>query len=88
MEQLNKEFSTEQQTLMEEFDTERTMMQEQHEREMNELQDILFAMEQNFNDRENEAKADFQSMRDEIKNKVYTVVWQTGELFHQYIYNG
>ncbi|KAK2170331.1 hypothetical protein LSH36_3g13035 [Paralvinella palmiformis] len=69
MEQLNKEFSTEQQTLMEEFDTERTMMQEQHEREMNELQDILFAMEQNFNDRENEAKADFQSMRDEIKNK-------------------
>lgn len=69
MEQLHKEFNLEQQTLMEEFDTERSMMQEQHEREMNELQDILFAMEQNFSDRENEAKSDFQSMRDEIKNK-------------------
>ena len=30
----------------------------------------MFAMEQNFTDRENEAKSDFHSMRDEIKNKV------------------
>ena len=70
MEQLGKEFHSEQDILMSEFDSERTTMLEEHNREMTELQDIMFAMEQNFNDRENEAKSDFQSMRDEIKNKV------------------
>ena len=46
------------------------MMAEQHCEEMTELQDIMFAMEQNINDREADAKSDFQSTRDEIKNKV------------------
>ena len=46
------------------------MLMEQHNKEMNDIADILFAMEQNFQERENDAKADFQSMRDEIKNKV------------------
>jgi len=50
--------------------TERQMMIEKHLEEMNDLADILFAMDQNFQDRENEAKSEFQSMRDEIKNKV------------------
>ena len=45
-------------------------MIDQHNSEMNDIADILFAMEQNFNERENEAKSEFQSMRDEIKNKV------------------
>ena len=67
---LKREFMEEQATLMEEFDTERAMLIEQHMQEMNDLQDIMFAMEQNFNERENEAKSDFHSMRDEIKNKV------------------
>ena len=47
------------------------MMVEQHTKEMTELTDIMFAMEQNFNEKEGEAKSEFQSMRDEIKNKVH-----------------
>lgn len=45
-------------------------MIEKHLEEMNDLADIVFAMDQNFQDRENEAKSEYQSMRDEIKNKV------------------
>ena len=45
-------------------------MVDQHNAETNDIADILFAMEQNFQERENEAKSEFQSMRDEIKNKV------------------
>ena len=59
---------------MSEFDTERTLLIDQHAQEMNDLQDIMFAMEQNFNERENDAKSEFQSMRDEIKNKVLQVI--------------
>ena len=49
------------------------MMCEQHQKEMSELTDIMFAMEQNTNEREGEAKTEFQSMRDEIKNKVFRI---------------
>ena len=42
----------------------------QHRREMHDIQDIMFAMEEEWNELENEAKQDFQSLRDEIKNKV------------------
>lgn len=70
LQQLYMEYAAEQDVLIAEFDTERSLMVEQHGSEMTELQDIMFAMEQNFNERENEAKSDFQSMRDEIKNKV------------------
>lgn len=45
-------------------------MLDQHSREMNEISDILFAMDQNFQEREREAKSDFQSLVDEIRNKV------------------
>lgn len=69
MAQLKREFHHEQDILMGEFDTERGMMVDQHSREMTELQDIMFAMVQNFNEREADARSDFQSMRDEIKNK-------------------
>lgn len=37
---------------------------------MEDLQDILFALEQGFSDKEVVARMEFQSMRDEIKNKV------------------
>ena len=70
LQQLHEEFEGEQHTLVEEFESEREMMLKQHTEEMTELQDIMFAMEQNFNERESDAKSDFQSMRDEIKNKV------------------
>ena len=46
------------------------MIIEQHKQEMNDLQDILFAMEENAGEREGEARQEFQSLRDEIKNKV------------------
>lgn len=58
--------------ITEEFDTERAIMLDQHCREMNEISDILFAMDQNFQEREREAKSDFQSLVDEIRNKVIT----------------
>ena len=42
----------------------------QQRREMHDIQDIMFAMEEEWNELENDAKQDFQSLRDEIKNKV------------------
>lgn len=48
-------------------------MVDQHNAEMNDIADILFAMEQNYQEREADAKSEFQSMRDEIKNKVIVV---------------
>ena len=68
--QLELEFDNEQEVLIFEFDTEREMLVGQNQRELTELQDIIFAMEQNFAERENEAKNEFQSIRDELKNKV------------------
>jgi len=66
---LQTEFGDEQTMLMTEFDTERAFLLEQHSQEVSDLQDIMFAMEQNFNERENDARSEFQSQRDEIKNK-------------------
>lgn len=46
---------------------------------MHDIQDIMFAMEEEWNELESEAKQDFQSLRDEIKNKVMfylTNKWQ------------
>ena len=41
----------------------------QNQRELAELRAITFAMKQNFVERENEAKHEFQSIREEPKNK-------------------
>ncbi|KAJ8312698.1 hypothetical protein KUTeg_010071 [Tegillarca granosa] len=68
-EKLFEEYHEELQIIREEFDSERQLMIEQHNVEMNDIADILFAMEQNFNERENEAKSEFQSLIDEIRNK-------------------
>lgn len=48
----------------------------QQRREMHDIQDIMFAMEEEWNELENDAKQDFQSLRDEIKNKVMHNVLQ------------
>lgn len=66
---LQQEYEEELEVIREEFDTERSIMIDQHNVEMNDIADILFAMEQNFQDKENEAKSEFQSMTDEIRNK-------------------
>ncbi|XP_014675937.1 PREDICTED: coiled-coil domain-containing protein 65-like isoform X2 [Priapulus caudatus] len=55
--------------VVQEFDTERTAMIAEHQKETSELLDIMFAMEQRYLEQENESKTEFQSMRDEIKNK-------------------
>jgi len=44
-------------------------MNTMHHSEMKRLQDILFAMDYNHTEQENEAKQEFQSLRDDIKNK-------------------
>ncbi|PIK40726.1 putative coiled-coil domain-containing protein [Apostichopus japonicus] len=66
---LQSEYEEELEILKNEFDSERTMIVDHHRQEMNDVQDILFAMEENASDRENEARQEFQSLRDEIKNK-------------------
>lgn len=48
----------------------RNIIMEQHEQECHYLQDVLLGLEQNFADSEYEARLDFQSTRDDIKNKV------------------
>ena len=53
-----------------EFEHERELMSECHKREIERVRDIIFAMNQNFQENDNESKQDFQSMRDEAKNKV------------------
>lgn len=49
----------------------RKMIIENHEQETRYLQDVLLAMDQNFNDSDYEARLDFQSSRDDVKNKVW-----------------
>lgn len=41
-----------------------------HEQEMKDLGDILYAMELKYNERETETQQEFQSIMDELKNKV------------------
>jgi len=55
-----------------EFETERALICAQHNREVHELQDIMYAMDQCFEDRDADARTEFQSQRDELKNKVRT----------------
>jgi len=56
--------------LVNEFETERSLICAQHQREVHELQDIMYAMDQSFEDREIDARTEFQSLQDELKNKV------------------
>ena len=52
------------------FFLDRSTIIKQHKREMHDIQDIMFAMEEEWTEQESEAKQEFQSLRDEIKNKV------------------
>ncbi|XP_040197115.1 dynein regulatory complex subunit 2 [Rana temporaria] len=66
---LQEEYQQELDTVLQEFDTERKMIMEQENKEMLCIQNVILAMEQNTLENESEAKHEFQSMRDEIKNK-------------------
>nr|XP_060620108.1 dynein regulatory complex subunit 2 [Anolis sagrei ordinatus] len=66
---LEEDYQTELRALQKEFDTERKMIIGHHDQETRYIQDVLLAMEQNFADSEYEARLDFQSTRDDVKNK-------------------
>jgi len=67
---LEEEFKNELEVLEKEFEMERQLMLCRHDQEMRELSDITLAMEIRFNERESDALQEFQSLMDEIKNKV------------------
>ena len=75
---LYEEYDTELSTIKEEFDLERNLTMSLHKDEIKHLQDVLFAMEQNQLEKETEARQEFQSTRDDIKNKVgqiFVIIW-------------
>ncbi|GAB1608564.1 dynein regulatory complex subunit 2-like [Argonauta hians] len=53
----------------EEFKKEQDMMLKKFRTEMNNLADIMYAMEQNFIEKEEKAKLDFENLKDEVQNK-------------------
>nr|CAB3228657.1 coiled-coil domain-containing protein 65 [Phallusia mammillata] len=66
---LKGEYVEELTTVKTEFEDERQLINQCHKHEMQHLQDVIFAMEQNHQEKESDARQEFQSMRDEIKNK-------------------
>ncbi|GCC21324.1 hypothetical protein chiPu_0019792 [Chiloscyllium punctatum] len=66
---IENEFEAELASLKEEFDAERKQMIVQHEQEMTNLEDIMYAMDQIFGEVANEARQEFNSTRDDLKNK-------------------
>lgn len=48
----------------------RQIIVQEHEKQIKDLHDIMYAMELRFSERETEAKHEFESLVDEIKNKV------------------
>jgi len=69
LEKADNEYNEEMDSITDEFDTERSLIVQQHHKEMNEIEDIMFAMEQQFEEAEADARQEFHSLRDEIKNK-------------------
>ena len=53
-----------------EFDKEKEYILNRHSLEMNELTTIIFGMEKTYLDQETEAQIEFNSVRDDLKNKV------------------
>lgn len=49
----------------------RKTITDQHEKEIRYLQDVFMAMEQNYIESEYESKLEFQSIWDDVKNKVW-----------------
>lgn len=49
------------------------------EQEMKELQDVLYAMKLTYSERETDAAHNFQSLMDELKNKVNKRQWEASE---------
>ncbi|PAA59711.1 hypothetical protein BOX15_Mlig009998g1 [Macrostomum lignano] len=69
MRRLGEEYRAELETVREEFDSEAAWVAERHAAEMKDLQDVMFGMKENFTEKEVDARTEFHSMRDEIKNR-------------------
>lgn len=69
LQRLEDEYNDELNMIKKEFDDEREKVSAARKAEQRMLQDVSFAMEQNHSEREADARQEFQSMRDEIKNK-------------------
>merc|ERR1719506_1679532 len=63
------EFEKDLQELMDEFGAERAEMMGSHARHKKEMLDIMATMEAEFNEQEGDARQEFESNREEIKNK-------------------
>ncbi|XP_078057430.1 dynein regulatory complex subunit 2 [Mustelus asterias] len=66
---IKNEFEAELASLKEKFDAERQQIIVQHEQEMSNLEDMMYAMDQIFSEVANEARQEFKSTRDDLKNK-------------------
>ncbi|XP_009471507.1 PREDICTED: coiled-coil domain-containing protein 65, partial [Nipponia nippon] len=66
---LEEGYGAQLEALQTEFEAERRTILEQHERESCYLRDVALAMEQNYAKNDHEATLNFQSARDDIKNK-------------------
>ncbi|XP_075581005.1 LOW QUALITY PROTEIN: dynein regulatory complex subunit 2 [Pelecanus crispus] len=66
---LEEGYGAQLEALKTEFEAERRTILEQHEQESHYLRDLALAMEQNYTKNDHEATLNFQSARDDIKNK-------------------
>ncbi|XP_078287580.1 dynein regulatory complex subunit 2 [Rhinoraja longicauda] len=66
---IENEFEAELESLKGEFDFEREQVIAQHEQEMTNLEDIMYAMDQIFGEVSNDARQEFNSTREDLKNK-------------------
>jgi dynein regulatory complex subunit 2 len=69
LESMRKKCEDEIETIKIEFDKERDYILKRHSEEMNELITIIYGMEKTFLDQETDAQNEFQSTKDELKNK-------------------
>jgi len=66
---LQKQFEDDISSLEMEFDTERIKLQTVHAKEKTDILGIMFRMDQEFQDAESDAKHEFSSIKDDVKNK-------------------
>ena len=66
---LETEFQEQLQALKDEFHNERSNLNEKHKQETENVLDISFIMEHEYNEQESDAKQEFQSLTDDVKNK-------------------
>uniref|UniRef100_A0A8C9R8S4 Dynein regulatory complex protein 1 n=1 Tax=Scleropages formosus TaxID=113540 RepID=A0A8C9R8S4_SCLFO len=69
LDSLEQEWNTEIDELIKEFNAERELIMSQYEADIAYLEDVSFAMENHYNEVDNEAKYDFQGTHDDIKKK-------------------